>query len=85
MGLLSILLQCAVRTKELEHLLHMGAAPLHQYQNKFNERFHQSKLHKLSTLGFLRDEDTSRAGKRRYYTIVDPEKIGSLLRKWNLE
>lgn len=57
---------------------------LHQYEDRFHDRFHQSKLKRLAKLGFLRAQDTSRAGKRRYYTLVNLEEIAALLKKWNL-
>lgn len=54
------------------------------YKKAFGERFHQSKLYQLTKLGFLRQADSSRAGNRRYYTIVSPDEVADLLKRWNL-
>ena len=54
------------------------------YEDKFGTGFHQSKLRRLASLGFLQQDDTSRGGNRRYYKIVDPNKVASLLKKWKL-
>ena len=55
------------------------------YGNRFDTRFHHSKLHQLSKLGFLEQEETSRAGHRRYYRLVDPEIIADLLKRCQLD
>jgi len=57
---------------------------LRLYEDKFGVRFHQSRLGQLAKLGFLEQADTSRGGRRRYYKIVDPDRVDALLRKWNL-
>ncbi len=57
---------------------------LHQYEAKFHCRFKQSQLRTLARNGFLRPEETSRGGKRRYYAIVDPSKVAELLKEWHL-
>jgi hypothetical protein len=57
---------------------------LRQYKNRFGRQFHQSRLRRLSKLGFLSAQDTSRGGRRRYYNLVDPDRIAILLKKWNL-
>lgn len=54
------------------------------YEGKFGTNFHQSKLRRLSRLGFLQPSDVSRGGNRRYYKIVDPDKVARLLEKWRL-
>jgi hypothetical protein len=54
------------------------------YESKFGTKFHQSKLRLLAKLGFLKHDDTSRGGHRRYYKIMDPNQVDNLLRKWNL-
>ena len=53
------------------------------YEGRFHKRFHQSKLHHLSKLGFLKPDATSRGGHRRYYSLVDPDRVRALLEKWS--
>ena len=57
---------------------------LHQFEAKFHSRFKQSLLGRLAKMGLLRPEETSRGGRRRYYGIVDPNKVAELLREWHL-
>jgi hypothetical protein len=52
-----------------------------QYEAKFGTGFHQSRLKDLVALGFLRQEDTSRRGNRRYYALVNPTQIATLLQQ----
>lgn len=54
------------------------------FEKKFGAKFHQSRLRHLAELGFLEICDTSRGGRRRYYKIINPDRVGDLLRKWNL-
>ena len=54
------------------------------YKEKFGSRFHQSKLKNLVKLGFLKPADTTRGGNRRYYTIVDPDRVNELLQQWGM-
>lgn len=54
------------------------------YKDRFGTKFHHSRLRRLAELGFLTRDDTSRAGRRRYYRIVEPSRVEDLLRKWNL-
>jgi hypothetical protein len=54
------------------------------YEERFGARFHQSRLRRLTELGFLKKDDTSGGGRRRYYKIIDPDRVDDLLRKWNL-
>ena len=54
------------------------------YENRFRTKFHQSRLRRLAELRFLKQDDTSRAGHRRYYKIIDPNRVSELLSKWNL-
>ena len=54
------------------------------YEERFSTKFHQSKLRRLASFGFLQPDDVSRSGNRRYYKIVDPDKVASLLKKWKL-
>lgn len=54
------------------------------YKNRFGGTFHQSRLQHLARLGLLTKDDTSRGGDRRYYRISNPERLGELLKKWNL-
>lgn len=54
------------------------------YQDRFGVRFHQYKLRRLTELGFLKEDDTSRGGHRRYYKILDPNRVADLLVKWSL-
>ena len=54
------------------------------YEDRFHTKFHQYRLRRLAKLGFLKQDDTSRAGNRRYYKIIDPDRVSELLRKWNL-
>jgi len=54
------------------------------YENRFGTEFHQSGLRRLTKLGFLKQDDTSRGGHRRYYKIVDPDRVAGLLSNWNL-
>ncbi len=55
------------------------------YESRFGRRFHHLKLRQLAKLGFLEQEETSRAGHRRYYRLVDPERIADLLKRWQLD
>ena len=54
------------------------------YEDRFGTKFYQSKLQRLVKLGFLEKGDTSRGGNRRYYKIVEPERVAGLLKKWDL-
>jgi len=54
------------------------------YKDRFGGTFHQSRLQHLARLGVLAKADTSRGENRRYYRISDPERLGELLKKWNL-
>lgn len=54
------------------------------YENRFRTKFHQSRLRRLAKLRFLKQDDTSRVGHRRYYKIIDPNRVGELLSKWKL-
>ncbi|MBI2986695.1 MAG: hypothetical protein HYY45_08005 [Deltaproteobacteria bacterium] len=54
------------------------------YEKAFGTQFHQSRLHRLTKLGFLQQAETSRGGGRHYYTLINPEEITVLLKKWNL-
>ncbi len=54
------------------------------YEEAFGTQFHQSRLARLTKFGFLQQAETSRGGKRRYYTMANPERIGELLKQWNL-
>jgi hypothetical protein len=54
------------------------------YENRFGTKFHQSGLRRLTKLGFLKQDHASRGGHRRYYKIVDPNRVADLLRKWIL-
>ncbi|GEM_PF-1587917 len=54
------------------------------YDERFGAKFHPSKLRRLTRLGFLKEDDTSRGGHRRYYQIISPSHVDELLRKWGL-
>ena len=54
------------------------------YEDRFGTRFHQSRLRRLTKLGFLERDVASRGGSRRYYKIVDPNRVDDLLQKWDL-
>lgn len=54
------------------------------FKARFGGGFHQSRLEHLARLGFLEKDDTSRGGSRRYYRIVDPDRLATLLRDWSL-
>ena len=54
------------------------------YNERFGAKFHPSKLHHLTKLGFLKEDDTSRSGHRRYYKITNPDQVNELLMKWGL-
>lgn len=41
------------------------------FRQAFACDFHQSRLRALAADGFLRQSDSTRAGNRRYYTVVD--------------
>lgn len=53
-------------------------------QDRFGTRFHQSKLRRLAKLGFLQEDDASRSGHRRYYKMIDPDRVAELLQDWTL-
>ncbi len=55
-----------------------------RYSEKFGVKFHPSRLRHLTKLGFLKEDDTSRGGHRRYYKIINPNRVDELLRKWSL-
>lgn len=50
------------------------------YERKFGGKFHHSALRKLERKGYLKREDTSRADHRRYYSLVNPDRIAALVR-----
>jgi len=52
------------------------------HRRMFGEEFHPAKLYQLTKLGFLKQDDTSRGGHRRYYKIVDPSLVELLASKW---
>jgi len=54
------------------------------YKKAFGTEFHQSRLYRLTKLGFLRQAGSSRGGNRRYYTIIGPGQVADLLKKWNI-
>jgi hypothetical protein len=54
------------------------------YSERFGAKFHPSRLRHLTNLGFLKEDDTSRGGRRRYYRIANPDRVDELLRKWSL-
>ena len=54
------------------------------YKKKFGTGFHQSRLQGLVKLGFLKPADVSRGGHRRYYTIIDPNRVNELLKQWDM-
>jgi hypothetical protein len=54
------------------------------YEQKFGTTFHQSRLRQLANLGFLERADVAGVGYRRYYKIVDPDRLASLLEEWDL-
>lgn len=54
------------------------------YEDRFDKRFHQSKLSRLEKLRFLEKAELSRSGHRRYYKISNPEFLRDLLSKWML-
>ena len=54
------------------------------YKDRFGGTFHQSRLQHLARLGLLTKDETSRGGNRRYYRISNPERLGELLKKWDL-
>ena len=51
------------------------------YQELFGETFHQGRLRTLARMGFLREDDSSRGGHRRYYTIPDPDRVAAILKR----
>lgn len=55
-----------------------------RYMARFDGLFHQSRLDRLAKLGFLEKDISTRGGKRRYYKIVDPDRVQSLLQGWSL-
>jgi len=40
------------------------------YREEFSSDFHQSRLHVLAKRGLLRENDSTRTGHRRYYTLT---------------
>lgn len=54
------------------------------YNKRFNAKFHPSKLRHLTKLGFLKEDDSSKGGHRRYYEIINPSQVYELLIKWGL-
>jgi len=51
------------------------------YETLFGGSFHQGRLRTLARRGLLREEDTSRGGHRRYYTMPDPARVAELVSK----
>jgi hypothetical protein len=66
-----------------ERTIHYGwiAGP---YERRFGTTFHQIRLRQLMDLGFLERVDIAGVGYRRYYKIVDPDRLASLLEEWDL-
>jgi hypothetical protein len=54
------------------------------YADRFDSKFHPSKLSQLAKLGFLKKLGKSRSGHRRYYAITSPNNLCTLLKKWEL-
>ncbi len=54
------------------------------YNERFGAKFHWSRLRHLTKLGFLDEDDISKGGHRRYYKIIDPNRVAELLSKWGL-
>jgi hypothetical protein len=52
------------------------------YRRMFGGEFHPAKLYRLTKLGFLTQDDTSRGGHRRYYRITNPALVEALVKKW---
>src|SRR5687767_11008083 len=57
---------------------------LPRYKEKFGTEFHQSRLNRLVSLGYLEKDDTSRGGNRRYYKLANPSQLSEALKKWGL-
>ncbi len=54
------------------------------YEGRFGTGFHPPRLRQLAKLGFLERKEVSRGGGRRYYKIVEPDRVADLLRQWKL-
>ena len=54
------------------------------YEQKFGATFHQTRLRQLVNLGFLERVDVAGVRYRRYYKMVDPDRVAGLLREWDL-
>lgn len=52
------------------------------YEKEFGAQFQKSKLQHLAKLEFLSLGDTARGGRRRYYKLVDPDRIHEMLKSW---
>lgn len=74
--------QCETLPPENRVICYSWVVRLYQY--RFGAKFHQSKLKHLAKLGFLREDDTARGGRRRYYKLMEPDRVVELLRSWDL-
>ncbi len=54
------------------------------YRERFSASFHQSALQQLAGLGFLQAGGNARGGRRRYYTLPNPERVRQALDQWGL-
>src|SRR5438093_13758786 len=54
------------------------------YRNRFGSEFHQTKLYWVTKHGSLTQAESVRGGARRYYKMIDPDKILNLLQKCGL-
>ena len=52
------------------------------YRELFGADFHPTMLYQLTKLGYLSQDYTARGGHRRYYRIVNPALVKSLVNKW---
>jgi hypothetical protein len=52
-----------------------------KYELRFKVRFQESKLSELAKRGLLELDEFSGGGNRRYYRLVDPERIRRLLQE----
>jgi hypothetical protein len=49
------------------------------YRDRFGGTFSQNRLRQLARLGFLQQLYAVRGGSRRYYALVNPDRIAELL------
>jgi hypothetical protein len=54
------------------------------HQRRFGGDCMPPQLRQLADLGYLRRGDLAQGGSRRYYSLVDPQRVSQLLGEWGM-